>query len=806
MKDLLLHWIFIISTPPIEREADIMKAERGLLKGSIISVVTALTILFSAALSFGATFCVDSATELQSALTTASSNGEDDIVQIVQGTYSGNFAYASTEAYGVSVEGGYASGCASREVDPDNTVLDGNATGSVLVLSSPDQAVEFVVDGLTIQNGKTSGSGGGLFTLTGSGEVTLTNNIVSGNVAGTSGGGVYANGSTVTLTNNTITENSGDGVYANGSTVTLTNNTITENSGGYGSGGGVYVYASTTAILANNTITGNSSGVNSSGGGVNANGSTVILTKNIITGNSAVYSSGGGVYANGSTVTLTNNTITENSGGWLYGGGVYVYGSTTATLTNNTITGNSAGIYGGGVYANGPTVILSKNTITGNSAGVYGGGVYASYSTTVTLTNNTITKNSTGSSGGGVYVYRPTTVTLTNNTISENSAEADSGGVYIWLYGNSDTARIYNNIIFNNKADTDGYDLYIINDGDDDLLASPVNLYNNDFDQSAAGTYIQIPFSIDASNLDNEDPLFVGDDNYHLIADSPCINAGDNDAPDLPDTDKDGNPRITGGIVDMGAYEYDPSTPTADAGFDQIVESGATVTLDGSGSYDPEGNPLTYLWTHIGITVTLSNANAIKPTFTAPPGVTSLTFKLEVTNETGLKSADEVTVTVKSGEALKPVYRFYSPVSQTHFWTISEEEKDYIIANYSSVMSYEGIAWYAYDPSEYPADTLPVYRFYSPTSGSHFYTMSEEEKDYIIANYSAVLSYEGIAWYAYETSNHPEDTLPVYRFYSPLNGSHFYTISEEEKDYIIANYSAVLSYEGIAWYAYEFAK
>ena len=283
-----------------------MKAERGLLKGSIISILTILTILFSAALSFGATFCVDSATELQSALTTASSNGEDDIVQIVQGTYSGNFAYASTEAYGVSVEGGYASGCASREVDPDNTVLDGNATGSVLVLSSPDQAVKFVVDGLTIQNGNASGSGGGLFTLTGSGEVTLTNNIISGNVAGNS------------------LESYGGGVYADGSgTVTLTNNTITGNSGVY------------------------------RGGGVYANGSgTVTLTNNTITGNLAV-SLGGGAYANGYTVTLTKNTITGNMSGG-YGGGVYAddYGSgSTVTLTDNTITGNYAGGAGGGANA-----------------------------------------------------------------------------------------------------------------------------------------------------------------------------------------------------------------------------------------------------------------------------------------------------------------------------------------------------------------------------------------------------------------------------------------------------------------------
>ncbi len=83
-----------------------------------------------------------------------------------------------------------------------------------------------------------------------------------------------------------------------------------------------------------------------------------------------------------------------------------------------------------------------------------------------------------------------------------------------------------------------------------------VNLFNNDFDQSASGTYIAEPFTIDTTNLNNEDPLFIGSGDYHLTALSPCINTGDNDAPDLPTTDKDGNPRIMGGTVDMGAYEY----------------------------------------------------------------------------------------------------------------------------------------------------------------------------------------------------------------------------------------------------------
>jgi hypothetical protein len=45
-----------------------------------------------------AVFCVDSASALQSALTSAQSNGEDDQIQIVQGTYVGNFVYASTQA------------------------------------------------------------------------------------------------------------------------------------------------------------------------------------------------------------------------------------------------------------------------------------------------------------------------------------------------------------------------------------------------------------------------------------------------------------------------------------------------------------------------------------------------------------------------------------------------------------------------------------------------------------------------------------------------------------------------------------
>ena len=61
-------------------------------------------------------------------------------------------------------------------------------------------------------------------------------------------------------------------------------------------------------------------------------------------------------------------------------------------------------------------------------------------------------------------------------------------------------------------------------------------------------------------------------------------------------------------------------SPTADAGADQNVPTGATVQLDGSASSDPESDPLTYSWsltTSAGSTASLSDPNIVNPTFVA---------------------------------------------------------------------------------------------------------------------------------------------------------------------------------------------
>ncbi|MFC6976272.1 S8 family serine peptidase [Halomicroarcula sp. GCM10025709] len=91
------------------------------------------------------------------------------------------------------------------------------------------------------------------------------------------------------------------------------------------------------------------------------------------------------------------------------------------------------------------------------------------------------------------------------------------------------------------------------------------------------------------------------------------------------------------------------SVPTADAGSDVSVNGGAPVTLDATGSTDPDGDVLSYFWTQTGGTaVSLGSSNTATPTFTAP-GVnsqTTLTFEVSVTDPSGASDTDTVAVTV----------------------------------------------------------------------------------------------------------------------------------------------------------------
>jgi probable HAF family extracellular repeat protein len=92
--------------------------------------------------------------------------------------------------------------------------------------------------------------------------------------------------------------------------------------------------------------------------------------------------------------------------------------------------------------------------------------------------------------------------------------------------------------------------------------------------------------------------------------------------------------------------------PTADAGSDQTVNEGATVTLHGQNSSDPDGDPLSFSWTQAsGPIVLLSGPDTANPTFSAPsvgPGGVNVEFELTVDDGFGGQASDRVVVHVQN--------------------------------------------------------------------------------------------------------------------------------------------------------------
>lgn len=195
-------------------------------------------------------------------------------------------------------------------------------------------------------------------------------------------------------------------------------------------------------------------------------------------------------------------------------------------------------------------VLLDGNTFIDNSS-ANGGGFYVYSDATnsqikISILNNIIVNNTTTVNGGGAWVGAFTfgQIYMINNTCTDNSASNDGGGLYIETRASSE-AYVYNNIIFNNTAGNDGSDIYFY----DFATSAYFEIFNNNFSEYA---FFHRDIDLQVNNI-NQDPLL--DQDYHLSSGSICINTGNNNALKLPSHDFDGDNRIIGGTVDLGADE-----------------------------------------------------------------------------------------------------------------------------------------------------------------------------------------------------------------------------------------------------------
>ena len=95
--------------------------------------------------------------------------------------------------------------------------------------------------------------------------------------------------------------------------------------------------------------------------------------------------------------------------------------------------------------------------------------------------------------------------------------------------------------------------------------------------------------------------------------------------------------------------------PVADAGADQNSARAGTITLDGSASFDPDGDPITYQWNQIaGTAVTLSSATAARASFTAAEGE-SYAFRLTVRDDKGAQGIARVSITTREAPKVRIV-------------------------------------------------------------------------------------------------------------------------------------------------------
>ena len=430
------------------------------------------------------------------------------------------------------------------------------------------------------------------------------------------------------------------------------------------------------AVLSGFTITGGYGSPHPSaegaiaGAGIYCYRSSPVLRLNVIADNHApnagdgAYGYGGGISCIEANPIVVGNTIRNNSA-WR-GGGVHCFES-SPTLSMNVIAGNNTpdgqnGVYGGGggIYGNKASFSATGNVVRDNVA-FRGGGIYA-HRAEAKISSNMIYGNSAKYGGGVVLRSGGDRIELINNTVVANVAQ---DGANVLADGRS---QIRNNIIAFGQADRGGGILWA---GGCPIKNGPIAF--NDLYANAGGDYFGVSDQTGRNGNISQDPLFgnMEANDYHLLADSPAISAGDPEyVGPVQGPDADGDARVLVGRVDIGADEYERYVrPIANAGPAQYWdEIPAGVTLDGSASCAHEaGGMLQYEWTQVaGPEVQLSGIDHSQASF-VPLQAGVYCFELLARDSVSESHPDRVTVVVGAGrlpvaEAGSTLYATSAPV------------------------------------------------------------------------------------------------------------------------------------------------
>ena len=143
-----------------------------------------------------------------------------------------------------------------------------------------------------------------------------------------------------------------------------------------------------------------------------------------------------------------------------------------------------------------------------------------------------------------------------------------------------------------------------------------------------------------------------------------------------------------------------------------------------------------------------------------------------------------------------PVFRFFDTHDGGHFFTSNTAERDHVRATLPG-MTYEGFAYKAADPTGGDPNALPIFRFFDPHDGGHFFTINPAERDQVL-NTRPDLRFEGVG-FSEHAIQEPGDSA-VYRFFETTVGGHFFTSNVAERDNVLATRSD-MRFEGIAFYA-----